>query len=67
MKQNCGALDSTLRVGIGFFLVFVAFLLAPPASTIAYVGALVATVTGFSGRCPLYKVFGIDTNRSATS
>ena len=65
MKQNCGALDSTVRVGLGFFLVFAAFLLAPPASGVAYVGALIATVTGFAGRCPLYKVFGIDTNRAA--
>ena len=66
MKQNCGALDSTIRVGVGFFLVFVAFLLAPPASTFAYVGALVAAVTGFSGRCPIYKIIGLDTNGKGT-
>lgn len=66
MKQNCGALDSTVRVGIGFFLVFAAFLLAPPASGIAYVAAVIAAVTGFSGRCPLYTVLGVDTNRAAT-
>lgn len=64
MDQNVGALDSTLRVGVGFFLVFLAFMLTPPASTAAYVVGLIAAVSGFAGRCPLYKILGLSTNRT---
>jgi hypothetical protein len=64
MKQNVGALDATIRVGVGFGLLFVAFLLQPPASGVAYVAALVVTISGFAGKCLLYRLFGMDTNRT---
>jgi hypothetical protein len=59
MQQNVGPLDQTLRVGLGFALMFIGFLLPAPLSTVAYVGFLVFATTGFSGRCMLYKVFGV--------
>ena len=61
MQQNVGPLDQTLRVGLGFGLLFFAFLLTPPASGIAYVAALAMTISGFTGRCLLYVPFGINT------
>jgi hypothetical protein len=62
MQQNVGVLDSTLRVGLGFGLMFAGLLLHPqPASWAAYAGFLILAITGFSGKCLLYKVLGIRT------
>ena len=61
MRQNVGPLDQTLRVGLGFGLLFVAFLLTPPASGIAYVASLALTISGFTGRCLMYVPLGINT------
>ncbi|MEW6688286.1 MAG: DUF2892 domain-containing protein [Pseudomonadota bacterium] len=60
MRQNVGVLDSTLRVGLGFGLLFVGFLLHPqPASWAAYAGFLILAITGFTGKCLLYRILGI--------
>ena len=59
--QNVGVLDSTLRILLGFALLFVGFIIAAPLKYVAFVGFLVMVVTGFSGRCPLYMLFGIRT------
>ena len=61
MQQNVGPLDQTLRVGLGFALMFTGFLLPEPQSAIAYVGFLVLAITGFSGKCLLYKLLGVNT------
>ncbi|MGE5638725.1 MAG: DUF2892 domain-containing protein [Clostridia bacterium] len=61
MEQNVGALDQTLRVGLGFALLLFAFLAKPPVSAILYAGFLVFAITGFTGRCMLYKPLGIST------
>jgi hypothetical protein len=61
MAQNVGSLDSTIRVGIGFGLIFTGLLLPPPASVVAYVAGLAAIVSGFAGQCLLYRVLGINT------
>jgi len=61
MQQNVGPLDQTLRVGLGFALMFTGFLLPAPASAIAFAGFLAFAITGFSGKCLLYKAFGINT------
>ena len=61
MQQTVGALDSTIRIGLGFGLMFIGLLLTPPVSYAAYVGFLVLAISGFSGRCPLYTVLGINT------
>lgn len=63
MEQNVGALDSTVRVGIGFGLIFAGLLLQPPASWVAYIAGVVAIVTGFAGKCLLYKLLGLSTCR----
>jgi hypothetical protein len=62
MQKNVGALDSTIRIGLGFFLLFVGFLLHPqPISYAAYAGFLALAISGFSGRCPGYTLLGIST------
>lgn len=62
MQQNVGALDSTLRIGLAFFLLFVGFLLHPqPLSWAAYIGFLLLAISGFAGRCLLYTALGINT------
>ena len=62
MPQNVGVLDATLRVGLAFGLLFVGFLFHPqPASYVAYIGFLALAVSGFSGRCLLYKMLGVTT------
>jgi hypothetical protein len=61
MEQNVGVLDSTLRVAIGFGLLALAFVIPEPAKWAAYAGFLVFAVTGFTGRCLLYRAMGIRT------
>jgi len=61
MVQNVGVLDSVLRVTLGFALLLVAFIVAPPLKWLAYAGFLVFAITGFVGNCPLYRIFGIRT------
>jgi hypothetical protein len=61
MQQNVGALDSTIRIGLAFGLMFAGFLLKPPASYAAFVGFLLLAISGFSGRCLLYTVLGVTT------
>ena len=61
MQQNVGALDATIRIGLAFGLMFIGFLLKPPASYAAFVAFLLLAISGFSGRCLLYSVLGINT------
>ncbi len=61
MAQNVGALDSTLRIGMGFALMFAGFLMPEPMSWAAFVGFLILAITGFSGKCLLYSLLGIHT------
>jgi hypothetical protein len=59
--QNVGVLDSVLRVTLGFALVFVGFIAPAPLKFWALGFALVFLITGFAGRCPLYRLLGIQT------
>lgn len=61
MQQNVGVLDSVLRVLLGFALLFTAFIIAPPLKYLAYAGFVILAVTGFTGRCPLYRLVGLRT------
>jgi len=61
MVSNVGVFDSVLRVTLGFALLFVGFIIAPPLKYLAFVGFLIFAITGFAGRCPLYTLFGIRT------
>lgn len=59
--QNVGVLDSTVRIGLGFALLLVGFLLPEPAGWAAYVGFVTLVISGFAGKCPLYSALGIST------
>jgi hypothetical protein len=61
MQSNVGAFDSTIRVTLGFALLFVGFIIAAPLKYLAFAGFLIFAVTGFTGKCPLYALFGIRT------
>jgi len=61
MDQNVGILDSVLRVGLGFGLLALAFLVPEPYKWFAYAGFLVFAISGFVGRCPLYSLLRIRT------
>ena len=58
MRQNVSVLESTLRVTIGFALLVVGFIIAPPLKWLAFAGFLIFTITGFTGKCPIYRLFG---------
>lgn len=61
MQQNVGVLDSVLRVLLGFALLFAAFLIPAPLKYAAYAGFVIFAVTGFTGKCPLYRLVGLST------
>ena len=63
MKLNVGLIDSTLRVMVGFALLGTAFLVPAPVKWFAWAGFLIFAISGFTGRCPLYGLFGINTCR----
>jgi hypothetical protein len=61
MRQNVGILDSTLRVLIGFALLALGFILHPPLEYLAFAGFLILAISGFVGKCPIYRLIGIST------
>jgi hypothetical protein len=63
MAQNVGVLESVLRVAVGFTLLFVAFIAPASAKWLAYAGFVVFAVSGFTGKCLLYRILGISTCR----
>ena len=65
MKKNVGYRDSTLRVTIAI-IISVSYALGIIYGMMGiaalFIG-LVLLITGISGYCPLYKIFGVDTYR----
>lgn len=61
---NEGPLDRGLRVVVGSVLLWLAMvsgMLESPFDIFAIIVGVAALLTGISGRCGLYKVFGIST------
>jgi hypothetical protein len=68
MTINEGTWDRAVRLVIGVMLAYVAWITWPTViSLLSLVIGLVAFVTGVVGRCPLYNVFGISTNKRMTA
>ena len=67
MEQNVGVLDQVVRVCIGFACLGLAFISPPPLKYVAYAAFIVFAVTGFAGRCWLYKLIGLRTSHKASS
>ena len=63
MNRNEGTIDRALRIFVGLVLVAVVFI--GPKSSWAGVVGLVLLITGFFGYCPIYRVFGLRTRRTA--
>jgi hypothetical protein len=63
MKMNEGIADRIARAYIGDALLITAVLGPLPSFVNGVLGIVGATlvITGMAGRCPLYKVLGIDT------
>ena len=58
MNRNVGAIDRTLRIGVGALLVLLAGI--EVIGIWGYLG-LVPLVTGLLGTCPAYTLFGVRT------
>ena len=65
MKPNEGTIDRVIRLVIAAVLIGVGLgvVRGPGGIAMAAVGAI-PLLTGLSGYCPLYTVFGINTRRS---
>jgi len=64
MKTNLSLLDKVIRITLAFGIT-VLYLSGSISELIALIGLLVAlffVATGFSGYCPVYKVFGVRTH-----
>lgn len=62
MKKNIGNVERIVRVVLGIAILSLAFV--GPRSPWAFLGIL-PIVTGATGYCPPYALFGIDTSRPA--
>jgi hypothetical protein len=61
-KQNLGAVDRVIRIGLGIVLAAIGMLvLKGTASTIVSIVAVITLVTGLIGFCPLYVPFKLST------
>jgi len=63
-EQNESDLDKKIRLVVGIVaLILAMFVLTGTMQTVAYVVGIVAIVTGLTGFCLLYKIFGISTKK----
>jgi hypothetical protein len=62
MKKNVGTVDKWIRIVLGLALLSLVFILEGGLRWLGLIG-LVFIVTGFINFCPLYLLFGINTNK----
>lgn len=60
MKVNEGSLDRIIRVILGLIILSLWFVLQGNAKYLALIG-LIPILTSFTGWCPLYSIFGLNT------
>lgn len=63
LKKNIGKVDQIIRIILGLILVSFFFLLDGGLRYIGIIG-LVLILTSFMKFCPLYTLFGINTNKA---
>ena len=73
MTINEGRFDRIIRIVLGLALVFVSWSVWPreasfasPTGAVSFVALMIggiAFITGVAGYCPLYRVFGVATNK----
>lgn len=63
LEKNEGDMDRAARVVIGVVLVALAYLkfVSAPIDLVLYVVGAVLVLTGITGFCAIYKLFGINT------
>jgi hypothetical protein len=61
MPQNVGVADQVIRITLGFALLFAGFIIAAPLKYLLFALGLAAIVSGFAGRCLLYRLLGVRT------
>lgn len=70
MIKNVGSLDKTIRLVLGIALGVWAVPGLAPGSTLSYVALAVGVIliaTALMNFCPLFKMFGISTNKNTQS
>jgi hypothetical protein len=68
LNRNVGNIDKTIRLVAGLVLLLWAFMSAGLASAVGLIAAIVGAVlvlTGLINFCPLFKLLGISSHRSA--
>lgn len=60
MKKNIGSIDATIRIILGIILLSLIFV--GPKSLWGLIG-LIPLIAGIVGYCPIYTIFGINTNK----
>lgn len=60
MKKNIGVVDATIRIILG--LIILSLTIIGPKSLWGFIG-LIPLLTGLIRYCPLYLIFGINTNK----
>ncbi|MBF0124195.1 MAG: DUF2892 domain-containing protein [Magnetococcales bacterium] len=56
MRKNVGSMDRAIRIVVGVLLM--SLILVGPQTVWGWVG-LLPLVTGFIGRCPIYRLFKV--------
>lgn len=60
MKKNIGSIDATIRIILGIILLSLIFI---GPKSLWGLGGLIPLIAGIIGYCPLYPIFGINTNK----
>lgn len=63
MQINEGTVDRVIRVIVALVAGFLALSASGAAATILWIVAAILLITGVVGFCPLYRLFGINTNK----
>ncbi|MCY0898043.1 MAG: DUF2892 domain-containing protein [Firmicutes bacterium] len=66
MKVNESTTDRAIRTALAIVLLILGLFTKVPVAWLWDVVGIVALLTGLTGYCPLYQVFGISTKRPAT-
>jgi hypothetical protein len=66
MRNNIGITDKTIRVTIAITIGLLVFSssISGPLALGSFLFAFALVVTCFKGSCPIYRLFGINTNRN---
>ena len=66
MRNNLGAVDKTIRMGIVIIILILVFdkIVSGTESILFFLFSMLLMSTCLKGNCPLYRIFGINTNKN---